>query len=126
MFFLSRWLIVGDDVFIAPNESLRVITVFRLLTDFVCVYTYEFWLCLCKIVLFKSQWPLPHLAEVALRQGVWGKWCKILHSCNFLALKMIPRKPNFHEQQVTFWGSYAPVCQWPSLLTFGNKHLIKR
>ena len=38
---------------------------------------------------------VPHLAEVALRQGVWGKWCKILHSCNFLALKMIPRKPNF-------------------------------
>jgi hypothetical protein len=32
-----------------------------------------------------------------------GKWCKILHSCNFLALRMIPRKPNFHEQQVNFW-----------------------
>jgi hypothetical protein len=31
---------------------------------------------------------LPHLAGVALRQGVWGKWCKILHSCNFLALKI--------------------------------------
>ena len=27
-----------------------VITVFRLLTDFVCLYNYEFWLSLCKIV----------------------------------------------------------------------------
>ena len=27
-----------------------VFTVFRLLTDFVCLYTYEFWLSLCKIV----------------------------------------------------------------------------
>ena len=27
-----------------------LITVFRLLTDFVCLYNYEFWLSLCKIV----------------------------------------------------------------------------
>ena len=27
-----------------------IITVFRLLTDFVCLYTYEFWLYICKIV----------------------------------------------------------------------------
>jgi hypothetical protein len=27
-----------------------VFTVFRLLTDFFCLYTYEFWLSLCKIV----------------------------------------------------------------------------
>jgi hypothetical protein len=29
---------------------IMVFTVFRLLTDFVCLYTYEFWLSLCKIV----------------------------------------------------------------------------
>jgi len=29
---------------------ITVFTVFRLLTDFVCLYTYEFWLSLCKIV----------------------------------------------------------------------------
>jgi hypothetical protein len=28
---------------------ITVFTVFRLLTDFVCLYTYEFWLSLCKI-----------------------------------------------------------------------------
>ena len=29
---------------------ITVFTVFRLLTDFVCLYNYEFWLSLCKIV----------------------------------------------------------------------------
>jgi hypothetical protein len=29
---------------------LSPFTVFRLLTDFVCLYNYEFWLSLCKIV----------------------------------------------------------------------------
>ena len=29
---------------------ITVFTVFRLLTGFVCLYTYEFWLSLCKIV----------------------------------------------------------------------------
>jgi hypothetical protein len=28
---------------------ITVFTVFRLLTDFVCLYNYEFWLSLCKI-----------------------------------------------------------------------------
>ena len=32
---------------LTPNT---VFTVFRLLTDFVCLYNYEFWLSLCKIV----------------------------------------------------------------------------
>ena len=54
----------------------------------------------CTQICLKVWWRV--LAEVSLRQGVWGKWCKIPHSCNFLALKMIPRKPNFHEQQVNF------------------------
>jgi hypothetical protein len=33
-----------------PSQGhITVFTVFRLLTDFVCLYTYEFWLSLCKI-----------------------------------------------------------------------------
>jgi hypothetical protein len=31
-------------------RAYTVFTVFRLLTDFVCLYNYEFWLSLCKIV----------------------------------------------------------------------------
>ena len=40
-------------MFIQKWYQVRVITVFavfRLLTDFVCLYNYEFWLSLCKIV----------------------------------------------------------------------------
>jgi hypothetical protein len=33
-----------------PSQGHYVFTVFRLLTDFVCLYTYQFWLSLCKIV----------------------------------------------------------------------------
>jgi hypothetical protein len=32
------------------NAQITVFTVFRLLTDFVCLYNYEFGLSLCKIV----------------------------------------------------------------------------
>jgi hypothetical protein len=39
------WLQVISFVF---AHVITVFTVFRLLTDFVCLYTYEFWLSLCK------------------------------------------------------------------------------
>jgi hypothetical protein len=35
------------------SAFITVFTVFRLLTDFVCLYNYEFWLSLCKIVRLK-------------------------------------------------------------------------
>jgi hypothetical protein len=44
-----------SSIHLKPTISLempvpsQVFTVFRLLTDFVCLYTYEFWLSLCKI-----------------------------------------------------------------------------
>ena len=50
-----------------------VFTVFRLLTDFVCLYNYEFWLSLCKIVrssiilllpLFKWNFCLSFAAQI--------------------------------------------------------------
>jgi hypothetical protein len=45
--------IFGVGVVLVCLYQVRVITVFtvfRLLTDFVCLYNYEFWLSLCKIV----------------------------------------------------------------------------
>jgi hypothetical protein len=38
-------------------------TVFRLLTDFVCLYNYEFWLSLCKIVRSSVILLLPLLSK---------------------------------------------------------------
>ena len=40
-YYIHRWNL---------NRIVSVFTVFRLLTDFVCLYNYEFWLSLCKIV----------------------------------------------------------------------------
>ena len=41
---------VTNIMFHAISSFVVGSTVFRLLTDFVCLYTYEFWLSLCKIV----------------------------------------------------------------------------
>ena len=60
----------------AQRSFLPVFTVFRLLTDFVCLYIYEFWLSLCKIVrssvvlllpLFLSTCPSEEQLEQILR-----------------------------------------------------------
>jgi hypothetical protein len=38
---------------------ITVFTVFRLLTDFVCLHSYEFWLSLCFVVLLSVfSWPI--------------------------------------------------------------------
>jgi hypothetical protein len=39
-----------NQMFSADSQVLKVFSVFRLLTDFVCLYNYEFGLSLCKIV----------------------------------------------------------------------------
>ena len=59
---------------------ITVFTVFQLLTDFVCLYTYEFWLSFCKIVRSSvilllplcNQYlsPLTLCIIIPLRQGV--------------------------------------------------------
>ena len=46
---------------------ITVFTVFRLLTDFVCLYTYEFWLSLCKIVRSSVILLLPLSTIIVLR-----------------------------------------------------------
>ena len=45
-----RFKIWFNPPFLYQVRVITVFTVFRLLTDFVCLYTYEFWLSLCKIV----------------------------------------------------------------------------
>jgi hypothetical protein len=51
-----------------------VFTVFRLLTDFVCLYNFEFWLSLCKIVRSSGILLLP--VEVKL---YWSRTDKLYH-----------------------------------------------
>jgi hypothetical protein len=60
-----------------------VFTVFRLLTDFVCLYTYEFWLSLCKIVRSSVILLLPLFAYIffkliyAYRMSPYGYGVKV-------------------------------------------------
>ena len=48
---------------------ITVFTVFRLLTDFVCLYNYEFWLSLCKIVRSSVILLLPLFCLVRFHQN---------------------------------------------------------
>jgi hypothetical protein len=50
----------------AHGSHLGCFTVFRLLTDFVCLYTYELWLSLCKIVQSSFDFPFVRLLGVLL------------------------------------------------------------
>jgi hypothetical protein len=47
-------------------KVITVFTVFRLLTDFVCLYTYEFWLSLCKIIRSSVILLLPLFSNILL------------------------------------------------------------
>jgi hypothetical protein len=61
-----------------------VFTVFRLMTDFVCLYNYEFWLSLCKIVRSSIILLLPLFAIIKCSTSrllgitiVWNKMCVV-------------------------------------------------
>jgi hypothetical protein len=103
---------------LASCEIVRVITVFtifRLLTDFVCLYTYEFWLSLCKIarssvvlllpLFHKSHdisysWKIPELAlnnnhSLNIREGkVTFQYIKCMAK-SFLIFTPLQRNPMF-------------------------------
>jgi hypothetical protein len=85
--------------------QVRVITVFpvfRLLTDFVCLYTYEFWLSLCKIVRSSVILLLPLFSNYSF--GIF-KLFLIWNICIFLnrstlygslSIQHVYASPNFH------------------------------
>ena len=53
-----------------PSQGHYVFTVFRLLTDFVCLYTYEFWLSLWKIVLSSVILLLPLCKQTSMESSL--------------------------------------------------------
>ena len=74
---------------------ITVFTVFRLLTDFICLYTYEFWLSLCKI--FRS--------SVILLLPLFGKYiCSYCWTCSrYEYTWLICRWTLNNHQQSTLW-----------------------
>ena len=92
------WLLYCMSLFyfrflITQVRVITVFTVFRLLTDFVCLYTYEFWLSLCKIARSSVILLLPLFANFKL---------SLIAPCFIVALKV---------------SSHASVCKryWFSL-----------
>jgi hypothetical protein len=82
---------------------ITVFTVFRLLTDFVCLYTYEFWLFLCKIVRSSVNLLLPlfhtittiflfYLADRLIQLILFNKYVIIINSDLFLLCQKKTKK----------------------------------
>jgi hypothetical protein len=76
--YRSDWY-VNDDVYLYMLSWLLVnqffFTVFRLLTDFVCLYNYEFWVSLSKIV---RSWVIL-LLPLFIKNRNFFKWPKLLY-----------------------------------------------
>ena len=90
-----------------PSQGHYVFTVFRLLTDFVCLYTYEFWLSLCKIFWSSVILLLP-LFRVFLILLLSQKFYRLDIRGHFLL-----SLPSFHA--TTYWWSlywFEQLVQW--------------
>ena len=71
---------------LTKSGSFTVFTIFRLLTDFVCLYNYEFWLALCKIVRSSLILLLPILTIVIFSNYIRKKWTNYLYIVSILCL----------------------------------------
>jgi hypothetical protein len=107
---------------------ITVFTVFRLLTDFVCLYTYEFWLSLCKIARSSVILLLPlfneyicssiHFNDLAFKHsGVERHLMKVILSVTWWRLFWASLDEGHYERHlmkvilsVTWWRSF-----WASL-----------
>ena len=76
---LGKQLVHEEDLLpfpaFVPSQGHYVFTVFRLLTDFVCLYNYEFWLSLCKIVRSSVILLLPLLWYLIFRDYLFISLC---------------------------------------------------
>ena len=89
-----------------------VFTVFRLLTDFVCLYTYEFWLSLCKIVRSSVILLLLLYTKHFLEDFGWvsGFWEIISYCTNLVGCSHFPQCIALKEMKILTW--------WPNLFCF--------
>ena len=64
----------NSDKQVSGNVYVYITGITLLLTDFVCLYTYEFWLSLCKIVRSSVIWLLPLFTHIHDR-SLWQLFC---------------------------------------------------
>ena len=101
-FFCPLYCLSFFDVCLYQVRVITVFPVFRLLTDFVCLYTYEYWLSLCKIVRSSVILLLPLFSNYSF--GIF-KLFLIWNICIFLnrstlygslSIQHVYASPNFH------------------------------
>jgi hypothetical protein len=107
--FLIGWFLKNC---LLQVRVITVFTVFRLLTDFVCLYNYEFWLSLCKIVrssviCYYPYWLISKkifFSEIALpnesKLGRNRPWKVIYKDCAFSSHPLINISATGHS---CFW-----------------------
>jgi hypothetical protein len=100
----SNKQILDKTNFTASQGHYGFFTVFRLLTDFVYLYTYEFWLSLCKIV----------------RSSVINK--QILDKTNFTVITMTQIIPD-EQKKVPPWKLSTNWRKW--LVNKGNNKITE-
>ena len=89
---------------------------FRLLTDFVCLYTYEFWLSLCKIVRSSVILLLPLFTITMPNVTAGGNFFPRGH-CNLVALR---KHLSITKLITTYRLGRHPGKQCPHLLLHGT------
>ena len=70
------------------SRPIAIFSVFRLLTDFVCLLTYEFCLSLWKIARCSVILLLPLFTQVSLQTALYCWVCQILHEAFFQIINM--------------------------------------
>ena len=104
-----------------PSQGHYVFTVFRFLTEFVCLYTYEFWISLWKIVRSSVILLLPLITsnwQTLWRQNISNKLRHILkpqlHASVLICADCIERcKSNYHTIVVRLHTRWRPYTRWP-------------
>jgi hypothetical protein len=73
------------------------------LTDFVCLYTYEFWLSLCKIVRSSAILLLPLFISYKLVSSIFCRYFIDGPKCLLIKLYIICKDENTHQTLIYFW-----------------------
>ena len=80
---------------------ITVFTVFRLLTDFVCLYTYEFWLSVCKIVRSSVILLLPLFTYIEYDISKWFRSRKRLNNNESMSASLW-KKNSYRTNSISF------------------------
>jgi hypothetical protein len=95
-------------------DNITVFTVFRLLTDFVCLYNYEFWLSLCKIVRSSVILLLPLSSNYSHQNSnlfsPWYSWKIAELALNYISLITQFWNTNTDSEPISLFSFSLMLC----------------